>query len=182
MGRFAVGVLAVTLAGGGMAQASARHEQWKAVKRLGVGVAVEIQSDGQAGGEQCRVVRVDDTALTCEREKNPDVDWNAGSGARLVFPRSAVKGVWIWEDASDRRLLRGLGFGFAIGALVGAAGGPAAAFICAGIGSLIGAAAATSAEPTGPWWVPPGTPRTRRPGEMVRKLVYRAAAGGAVSP
>jgi hypothetical protein len=182
MVKFVGWMLAVMLAGGGMAQASGRHEQWKAVKRLGVGVAVEVQSEGQAGVEECRVVRVDDTALACEREKNPDVDWNAGSGARLVFPRASVQEVWFWQDASDRRLLRGLGFGFAIGALVGAGGGPATAFICAGIGALIGAAAATSAEPTGQRWYPPGVPRPVLRGEMVRKLIYQAPAGGAVSP
>jgi hypothetical protein len=175
-------VLVVVLASGGVARASGRHQQWKAVKRLGVGVAVEVRAAGQAGVEECRVVRVDDTALTCEREKNPNADWDAGSGARLVFPRGSVQGVWMWQDDSDRRLLRGLGFGFAIGALVCAEGGPAAAFICAGIGALIGACAATSNAPTGPWWYPPGTPRPARRGEMVRKVIYQAPVGALSTP
>jgi hypothetical protein len=107
MGRFAGWVLAVVMAGCGVACASGRHEDWKAVKRLGVGLAVEVRSAGQAGLEECRVVRVDDTALTCERERDPNADWDAGSGARLVFPRSAVEGVWVWQDGSDQRILAG---------------------------------------------------------------------------
>jgi hypothetical protein len=174
-------VLAVVLAGGGVAQAGGRHQQWKAVKRLGVGVAVEVRSAGQAGAEECRVVRVDDTALTCERERDPNADWDAGSGARLVFPRSTVEGVWVWQDASDRRVLAGLGFGFAIGALVCAEGGPATAFICAGIGALMGAAIALG-PPTGPRWYPPGVPRAVLRREMARKLIYQAPAGVTVSP
>jgi hypothetical protein len=181
MGRFAGWVLAVVMAGCGVACASGRHEDWKAVKRLGVGLAVEVRSAGQAGLEECRVVRVDDTALTCERERDPNADWDAGSGARLVFPRSAVEGVWVWQDGSDQRILAGLGFGFMIGALVCAEGGPAMAFICAGVGALIGAAIATGGAPTGPRWYPPGVPRPVLQREMVRKLVYQPAAG-AVSP
>jgi hypothetical protein len=181
MGRFAGWVLVAVMTGGGAAQASGRHEQWKAVKRLGVGVAVEVRSAGQAGLEECRVVRVDDTALTCEREKDPNADWDAGSGARLVFPRGAVEGVWVWQDGSDQRILAGLGFGFMIGALVCAEGGPAMAFICAGVGALIGAGIATGGAPAGPRWYPPGVPWPRRQPEMVRKLVYQKAAGE-VSP
>jgi hypothetical protein len=182
MGRRVGWALVVVMAGGGVAQASGRHEQWKSVKRLGVGVAVEVRSEGQAGVEECRVVRVDDVALTCDREKDPDVDWDAGSGARLVFPRNAVEEVQVWTDASDRRVLIAMGIGFGIGALVCSEGGPGPAFICAGIGALIGASFAISGPPAGPWWYPPGPPRPAPQREMVWKLVYRAPAGGAVSP
>jgi hypothetical protein len=175
-------VLAIVMTGGGMAHASGKHEQWKSVKRLGVGMAVEVRSKGQAGAEQCRVVRVDDAALTCERQRDPDADWDAGSGARLVFPRDAVENVWVWQDTSDRRVLIAMGIGFGIGALLCSEGGPATAFICAGIGALIGACAALNREPTGPWWYPPGPPRPVRPREMERKLVYRAPVGGAAAP
>jgi hypothetical protein len=181
MGRLITWLLMIAITGGS-AHAGGRHEQWKAVKRLGVGVAIEVQSAGQAGVEECRVVRVDDTALTCQRETDPNVDWNAGSGARLVFPRNAVEGVWVWQDTSDRRVLIAMGVGFGIGALVCSGGGPATAFICAGIGALIGAGFALDALPTGPRWYPPGVPRPVRRREMVQKLVYRAPAGEVVSP
>lgn len=182
MRRIAGWVLAVVMASGGVAHAGEKHQQWKAVKRLGVGVAVEVKSQGQAGVEECRVVRVDDAALTCEREKDPNRDWDAGTGARLVFPRAAVEEVWVWQDASDRRILAGLGFGFMIGALLCAEGGPAVAFICAGIGALIGAAIADGVAPAGPFWYPPGVPRPRRPAEVVQKLVYQAPADGVAVP
>ncbi len=181
MGRQMAWVLAMALAGGGAAHASGRNEQWKAVKRLGVGVAVEVRSAGQAGAEECRVVRVDNAALTCEREKNPNADWDAGTGARLVFPRGAVEGVWVWQDASDRRILTAMGIGFGIGALLCSGLGPGPAFACAGIGALIGAGFAASGPPPRPWWTPPSS-LPARPREMVRKLVYQAPAGAAVSP
>jgi hypothetical protein len=182
MRRFVGWVLAAVLVCGGAAHASGSHQNWKAVKRLGVGIAVEVRSAGQAGVEECRVVRADDTALTCERERDPNADWDAGSGARLVFPRNAVEEVWVWTDASDRKVLLEMGIGFALGALLCSGGGPGPAFICAGIGALIGACAAVGGAPTGPWWSPPGIPRRMPAREMVRKLVYRMPAGAAVSP
>ena len=80
----------------------------------------------------------------------------------------------------DRRLLIAMGVGFGIGALLCSEGGPAAAFICAGIGALIGVAVASGGPPPRPWWYP-APPPPMRPREMVRKLVYQAPAG-AVSP
>jgi len=170
-------VLVVVLAGGGVAHASDRHAQWKRVKRLGMGVAIEVQAIGQAGVEECRLVWVDDAALTCDRDPDPNVDWGPGANARVVFPRSAVEAVWRWSDAEDRRVLIAAGVGFAIGALVCSEGGPAMAFICAGIGAVIGADASIGSPRAGPGWYPPGTPRPVPQREMVRKLVYRAPAG-----
>jgi hypothetical protein len=189
MGRIA-GWILVLVVGGGVAHAGGKHDQWKAVKRLGVGMAVEVRSVGQAGAEECRVVRVDDAALTCERERDASADmdegdWDrsdTGGGARLVFPRDAVEGVWVWQDGSDRRMLIAMGIGFGIGALLCAEGGPAAAFICAGIGALIAAGVALDGGPAGPRWYPPGLPRRVRQREMVRQLVYRAPAAVTVSP
>jgi hypothetical protein len=174
-------VVAVVLASSGVAHAGGKHQQWKAVKRLGVDIAVEVRSRGQAGIEECRVVHVDDKALTCEREKDPNADWGPSSGARLVFPRDAVEDVWVWQDVSDRRVLIAMGIGFGIGALLCSEGGPGPAFICAGIGALIGAAFASSGPPPRPWWYP-GPPPPARPPEMVRQLVYQAPAGGVTAP
>lgn len=174
-------VVAVVLANVGVAHADGKHQQWKSVKRLGVGIGVEVQSRGHAGVEECRVVHVDDKAMTCEREKDPNADWDAGSGARLIFPRDAVEGVWVWQDVSERRLLIAMGIGLGIGALLCSEGGPGPAFICAGIGALIGAAFAASGPPPRPWWYPGPSPPAR-PSEMARKLVYQAPADGAATP
>jgi len=166
----------------GVAHASGRHANWKAVERMAPGAPISVDAVGQAGTEQCLFVAADDASLTCRRDPNPDSDWRGGANARLVFPRQVVQAVSVWKDVSDRRVLIAMGVGFGIGALVCAEGGPAVAFICAGIGALIGAGASIGPAPAGPWGYPPGTRRSAPPPEMEWKLVYRAPASAAVSP
>lgn len=167
MRRFAGWVLAAVMTGGGVAHAGAKHEDWKAVKRLGAGVAVEVRSAGQAGVEECRVVRADDMALTCERAKGPDVDWGAGSGARFVFPRAAVEGVWVVEPAPERHIGRWIAIGVSVALVVAASAGSGA------LGGLIvggGVAIAWTVwyQNPMPYWPP-------HPQRMRRRLVYRNA-------
>ena len=169
MRRVALGLILVSLvsANGIAHAANGKHGSWNSVERLGAGVAVEVQSEGQAGVEDCRVARVDDTALTCEREKNPDADWDVGSGARLVFPRSAVRDVWVWEVAPNRHigqwiLLGVLGVGVALlveGNIV----------YIAVYGVFLGTAEIMQ---MGPFRTPPRSPAPKR---MRRRLVYRGA-------
>jgi hypothetical protein len=177
--------VAAGMLAGGVAHASGRHEQWKAVKRLAAGVPVEVEVE-QGRPEQCEVVSADDAALTCRRVANPDADWKEGDGARLVFPRGAVRAVWVWQDVSDRRILIKMAVGFGIGALVCSEAGPGPAFICAGIGALIGACA-TAPEPPRypmPGMPVPSYPRQERDWEW--KIRYRApaaaGANGAATP
>lgn len=159
------------------AQASGRHQHWKQVESLAPGKAIKIEIDRQPA-EQCLVIAVDDATLTCEREANPDADWTPGENARIVVPRDSVRAVWVWDDVSGDRVLKRTGIGFAIGALACSQLGPAPAFICAGIGALIGLAASATTEtaPRYPW---PGMspPAQREPrGNWQLKLVYRAPA------
>jgi hypothetical protein len=146
------------------------------VQNLAPGKAIQIEMDRQPP-EQCRLVAVDDATLTCEREADPNRDWAPGENARIVVPRDAVRAVWVWDDVSSDRVLVRMGIGFVIGAVVCAELGPATAFVCAGVGALIGLSAAAMAdtEPRYPW---PGMPRGQRaPREDWRlKLVYRAPA------
>jgi hypothetical protein len=140
--RIASTGLLVLLASTSAAHAGGRHENWKAVERLAQDKPLLVQVRGQAGADACRIVSADDTTLTCVRERDPNVDWDAGSGARLVFPRTAVRNLWLMEeDDGLGHLWIHMGIGFAIGALVCSGMGPGPAFICAGIGALIAGSA-----------------------------------------
>ena len=185
MGKLANAMVAVSIMLSGVAHAGGRHERWKAVQDLAPGVLVEVESKQQAEPEDCRVVSADDSALTCQREPDPNADWGPGSGARVVFPRDAVGAVWVWEYGNDRRFWIKVGAGFAVGALLCSQIGPGPAFICAGVGALIAACLALDDLPVnrGPFSGPVALPRPPRPlPTLERKLWYRAPAGGAVSP
>ena len=143
------------------------HTDWKHVAELAPGALVAVESFGKAGPETCRVLGVSDTTLTCAHDLDPNRDWTPEEQARIVYPRTAVKEVWIWSDHSDRRVLVSMAIGFAIGALSCSGIGPGAAFVCAGIGAFIGALCALPglSEPS-----PPRVPRWEL------KLWYRAPA------
>jgi hypothetical protein len=169
----------IWLGGCGVAFAGGRHEHWKAVKELAPGKLVEVQREGQAGPDACRVVSADDSALTCEVEEDPDSDWDSLAGARLVFPRSAVRNVWLLEpETVERRIWIGMGVGFALGAAFCARGGPGPLFACAGIGALIGALVGANGAPQGfPGWVGPVySPRRQPSPQLHHRLIYHATA------
>ena len=189
MTRRANGLLAaVFVLGSGVAWAGGKHEKWTAVEWLGIGVRVEV--DTKAGLEDCRVVSVDDAALTCEREPDPDTSWDAGSKARVVFPREAVRAVWVWEKIPEPHIGLWIGgaIGFALGGAVCSVGGPWAIVGCGFVGALIGAGIAAAVEagpaPYPPVWspfpMPTGVPR-RQP-EWRRKLCYRRPVSRPASP
>ena len=177
-GRIAGAGLALLLASTSVAHAGGRHENWKAVERLAQDKPVLVQVRGQAGVDACRIVSADDSTLTCERERDPNADWDAGSGARLVFPRTAVRNVWLMEeDDGLGRLWIHMGIGFAIGALVCSGLGPGPAFICAGIGALIAVDVAVG-RPS----AYPGMPRSPRAPAWKRRLIYQAPPLAAATP
>jgi hypothetical protein len=158
--------LMVMLACSGAAYASGSHENWKTVERLDQGLPVEVKLLGEAGLEECSLVSADDTALTCVQAGNLNMDWGAGSRARLIFPRSAIQSVWFLSEGSDRHLWIGAGIGFALGALICGPAGPGPLFACGGIGALIGALRALDVPLPYPNF-PRGRPR------LHRHLVYR---------
>ena len=186
MGRavvMAATIVATLPAANAVAQAAGRHEKWKAVENLAPGKAIKVELEQRAPPEECRVVTVDDATLTCEREPELDASWGPGDNARVVVPRDAVRAVWVWDDVSDRRILVRLGVGFAVGALICAEAGPGPAFVCAGIGALIGlvAPAMAQAGPPYPWpGMPPPSHPTPQP-EWRLKLVYHAPRQAAAS-
>ena len=184
MGRFAGWLLVVVMAGGGVAQASGRHEKWRAVEDLAPGVPVAVAQE-HGPTEDCRVVAVDDAALTCERDPDPNVDWGPGAKARVVFPRATVRAVWVWEPVPERHI--GLwiagAVGFALGGAVCSVAGPGAIVGCGALGALLAVAFVEAAVTAGPRpypgvWMPfPPTPRPPsypRQREWRRKLWYRA--------
>jgi hypothetical protein len=119
MRRFVSVGLLMLLAWSGVAHAGRRHENWKAVERLGQGVPVEVKLQGEAATEVCRVVSADANALICVRQPKPDVDWDAASGARLVFPRSAVQNVW-FLTTSSRHIVAWILTGAAVALIIAA--------------------------------------------------------------
>lgn len=161
-----------------VAHASGRHENWDAVRKLLSGTLVLVQAGAQLAPEFCDVVQVDDAFLTCDRVKDPNANWTPASGARLMFPRSGVKNVWVWQ--ADDRLSVGtwiaIGLSAALEIGVSVTGGAVGAYV----GALIVAAAWAAAE-TDPWriYMPPKPPKMRR------RLVYRAPqlpAGSVATP
>jgi hypothetical protein len=178
--------LLLVLAFTGLAHGAGRHERWKAVEQLAQGKPIEVEVQGLAGVEGCRLVSVDDSALTCVRKQDPNANWDAASGARLVFPRASVRNVWLMEpEGHERRFWIGMGVGFAIGAVLCAGGGPGTAFACAGIGALIGALIGLDAALQGPSRMPRPVyyPQRRpRPPELHSRLIYQAPAVAPTSP
>lgn len=175
MGKFAGWVLLLLITGTGVAAAAnKKHEDWAAVQKIAPGTELLVQSQNQRWPDRCRLVSVDNEAVTCERMKDPDADWRGIGDGRLVFPRSVVDHVWVWERAPNRHI--GLWIGIAvtaaaeIAALV--AGGPAGGLVV-GLFLLAGwSAAAVGPYPLfyPPYPVPPSPPRMRR------RLIYQVPA------
>lgn len=93
MGRRAIWMMAVVLVGGGVAHAGRAKQapiEWDAVTALQPGVEINVLPGNQAGPDRCLMSSADDAALTCLVENSPE-------DVRLVFPRSAVREVWVYE-------------------------------------------------------------------------------------
>jgi hypothetical protein len=194
MARIALLGMAMVMAASGVAHASGRHEKWNAVRSLAAGVPVEVELK-QGRPEECTMVTADDVTLTCERERDPNVNWSPGDGARVIFPRDAVRAVWVWEPVRERHI--GLwiagGLGFALGARICAVGGPGLIVTCGALGALVAMSVVVSSNVAGPvrypgvWFPAPPPPRypVQQP-EWHRKLRYRAPVpvqpNGAATP
>jgi hypothetical protein len=174
MRRVALGLVLVSLfATSGIAHAAnGKHGNWKSVERLALGIPVEVQSVGQAGVEDCSIVHVDDAALTCQREPDPNANWGPGDNARLVFPRDTVRDVWVIEPASNRHIAAWIAVAVVtgVGIAVCVEGGPEGALFFL----LLALPVAVFAEsPQNPWpSMPAPAPQPQR---MHRQLVYHSA-------
>jgi hypothetical protein len=159
-------VLVVAMTSGAVANASGgkKHanklERWDTVERLKPGTEIDVLAGDQAGAEACLVSAVDDGALTCLRE-------DAASDTRLVFPRSEVREVRVWEVAPDRHVGRWI--------LAGVLLGVGVALMVEG--NIVGIAVyglvllgAEGAQQMGP----PMPPRPPAPQRMRWRLVYRS--------
>jgi len=184
MGRFAGRVLVVLVMGCGVACARGRHEKWSAVMSLAAGVPIELELT-RGRPEECDVVAVDASTLTCERERDPDANWGPGDGARVIVPRDSVRAVWVWERMREPHigLWIAAGVGFALGGLVCAPAGPGAIVACGALGALFAVTIVASAGEAGPvpypgvWFpAPPPPSYSARQPRWHRKLWYRAPA------
>jgi hypothetical protein len=107
---------------------------WDAVMALPVDALIRVLPENQGGPDTCRVISVGDDALTCVREGRT-------SEVRLVFPRGAVRDVWVMRPAHDRHIVKwvfvGIGVGLGIALIVAdpVIGGAIMAVVVAGIES-----------------------------------------------
>jgi hypothetical protein len=108
---FLVAVCGTAYGAGG--KVSQEVSQWDAVRDLQPDVLIAVLPEHQAGTDLCRVVSVDDTALTClpEARVRPE---------RLVFARSALSKVWVIEAAPDRHVGRWIRNALEVGLVVAA--------------------------------------------------------------
>jgi hypothetical protein len=112
MGRIA-GFTFVILVGCGVAFGASGGKQlgkdtsWDAVETLPVDALVRVLPEHQGGPDVCRVASIDERALTCVRENGGDV--------RLVFPRDAVREVWVLGRARDRHVVKWVFVGIGVG-------------------------------------------------------------------
>jgi hypothetical protein len=156
----------LVLAFTGAAHGAGRHERWKAVEQLAQGKPIEVQVQGLAGTEGCRLVSVDDSALTCVRERDPDADWDAASGARLVFPRASVRNVWLMGEASGWSIGRWIAVGVSVGLVVaGSVGGGVIG------GAIVGGVVLAVWKG---WYDVAQVSLSRQPPPLHRRLIYRA--------
>ena len=182
MVRFAVlAMLLLGVAGSGVMRADVQHktakvERWEQVETLKPGQEINVLAGTRSAPDLCLVASVDDNALTCLAEDVP-------SETRLVYPRSAVRDVWVIEEAPNRHV--GLWIGIALSVALEAAacvsGGEAGGLA---MGAILAVAWAAVEDPRpGPIWFPrpPGPPRSMKTPQWRRRLVYRAALG-AVAP
>jgi len=119
MGRFAGWVLAVVVAGGGVAQAKeAGVEGWGAVERLRPGTKVVVEELFTPGDYRyqtpCKLVRVDDASLTCRPEGQRN--------QRVIYPARQVLTVYQVRmrvtAGSWARIVLYSGLGFLLGCAI----------------------------------------------------------------
>ena len=149
------------------AHAAGKHEPWRAVERLKPGSYVVVRG-GQQAFEDCTLISVDDSTLTCRRERDPNANWDAASDARLIFPRASIAVVWLIETAQERHIGRWIALGVSAALVIAASvtGGTFGAAIMGGIVAIAWTAWLENPIRS----LPSPQPQTRR------RLIYRSAA------
>ena len=159
MGRGSGFGLMVLLVACGVAQGQPAdgRDPWDGVQGLRVNALIEVLPEGQAGPDLCRVSSIDDRALMCVPEESMN-------GVRLVFPRSALREVWVIERERERHIGLWIRLGIEVALFVAA---------CVGSGVLggvvVGAIVFGVEEEIAENPIPP------RPLGLHRRLIYRAS-------
>jgi hypothetical protein len=163
MGKLLGWAFMVVMACSGVAYAGGGHERWESVEGLAPDARIEVLPQNQAGPDACRLVSVDDGALTCI----------AGNNARLVYPRGAVRDVWVIEQAPERHIGRWIAVGAGAGlvALASAKNGVAGGVVMGGIVILVAAVSLNTPRMAGYPYPGVRSPPQQR---MRRRLVYRS--------
>ena len=145
------------------AKAGRSAERWETVQGLVPGTEINVFSENQARPDLCFVSTADDSELTCLVE-------DAARDVRLVFPRSKVRAVWVFEPAPNRHVGLWIALGVTAALEIAACvigGAPG----CLAMGAVMAGIWAAAVTPS-PWsiWMPPPPPRPQR---MRRRLVYQ---------
>ena len=174
-------MLAVLVAGCGAgcstAQASgaklAKVEHWERVESLQPGAEINVFAGNHSQPDLCLVASVDSSTLTCLAEDAP-------SGTRLVFPRGAVRDVWVIDEAPERHIALWIGIAASAALEIWAcvAGGAAGGVLMGAVIALVWAEA-LNMQPGSFWF--PQPPRPPKTPQLRRRLVYQAPPG-AVTP
>jgi hypothetical protein len=142
-------------------QPAGGRDRWDGVQGLRVNTLIEVLPEGQAGPDLCRVLSIDDRALMCVPEQSMN---GVGNGVRLVFPRSALREVWVIERERERHIGLWIRIGIEVALFVAA---------CVGSGVLggvvVGAIVLGVEEEIAENPIPP------RPLGLHRRLIYRAS-------
>ena len=85
-------MLAFLVAVCGVAHAKPYLDRWDAVQALPAGAEINVLADDSAVPDLCHVSKVAADTLTCLAE-------DARADVRLVYPRSAVREVWVFGPA-----------------------------------------------------------------------------------
>jgi hypothetical protein len=151
-------LVACGVAHGAQGKVAGGRDRWEAGKELPVNALIEVLPEDQAGPDLCRVSSIYDGVLTCVRERSVNA-------VRLVFPRSALRDVWVIEPERERHIGRWIRIGIEVALFVDAcvAAGVLGAVIA---GSVVLAAETSIAE----------NPIPHRPLHLHRRLIYRASA------
>jgi hypothetical protein len=157
-------LVACGVAHGAQGKPAGERDRWDAVEGLPVNALIEVLPEDQAGPDLCRVSAIDEGTLTCVPERSMD-------GVRLVFPRSALRDVWVIELERERHIGRWIRIGIEVALFAEAcvAGGVLGGMV---IGIIVLSVEAGIAE----------NPIPRRSLGFRRRLIYRAQAGAPTSP
>jgi hypothetical protein len=150
-------LVACGVAHGAQGQPAGGRDRWDGVQGLRVNALIEVLPEGQAGPDLCRVSSIDDRALMCVPERSVN-------GMRLVFPRSALREVWVIERERELHIGLWIRIGIEVALFVAACVGSG---VLGGVvvgGIVLGVEEEIAENP-----IPP------RPLPLHRRLIYRAS-------